>query len=116
MNLTALGKRIESVRMSEDLSMQRFGDRLGGVTATSVMRWEKGVTNITDRSINLICDKFDVNEDWLRTGEGEIFKPKNGQGSEIEEVTSLFEGLNAERKAVIINLLRMLNGGDIIGN
>ena len=34
---------------------------------------EVGKTRVTDRVISDICEKYNVSEEWLRTGEGEIF-------------------------------------------
>lgn len=34
---------------------------------------EIGKTGVTDRVISDICEKHNVSEEWLRTGEGEIF-------------------------------------------
>lgn len=38
-----------------------------------ISRYEKGERNLTDRTISAICREFNVNEEWLRIGEGEIF-------------------------------------------
>lgn len=34
---------------------------------------EIGRIAVTDRVVSDICEKYNVNEDWLRTGEGEMF-------------------------------------------
>ncbi|NJD02695.1 MAG: hypothetical protein FIA99_08915 [Ruminiclostridium sp.] len=34
---------------------------------------ENGIKKITDRTIKLICQEFNVNDTWLRTGEGDMF-------------------------------------------
>lgn len=36
---------------------------------------ETGAVSLTDRIISSICEKFRVREEWIRTGEGEPFKP-----------------------------------------
>lgn len=49
-----------------------FAGRLGiGQAALSAI--EKGIRNVTDRNILLICEKFNVNEAWLRSGDGGMF-------------------------------------------
>ena len=36
---------------------------------------EKEGNTITRQNVKIICDAFNVNEHWLRTGEGDMFKP-----------------------------------------
>lgn len=46
----------------------------------------------SDRTIADICREFDVNEDWLRTGEGEMFKPKSRNEELFEFAAKVAEG------------------------
>lgn len=54
------------------MTQEEIGTALG-VTKASISRLESGVNNLTESMIKLICSEFNVNEDWLRTGEGEMF-------------------------------------------
>lgn len=65
--------RIKKLRKELDLTQQKFADRLG-VKRNTVGQWECGVNALTDQTINSICREFNINEDWLRTGEGEMFE------------------------------------------
>ena len=54
------------------MNQSEFAECIGiGQAALSAL--EKGIRNVTERNISLICEHFNVNEHWLRTGEGEIF-------------------------------------------
>lgn len=64
-------ERLKELRKKINLSQENFGDRLG-VTKASISRLESGVNNLTDTMIKLICSEFNVNEDWLRYGIGEM--------------------------------------------
>ena len=64
--------RIKKIRKELDLTQQKFADRLG-VKRNTVGQWECGINAITDQVITSICREFNVNEDWLRTGQGEMF-------------------------------------------
>ena len=64
--------RIKKLRKSLDLTQQKFADALG-IKQTTVASYEIGRIVPSDSTIKLICREFDVNEDWLRTGEGEMF-------------------------------------------
>ncbi len=51
--------------------MEEFGKRIG-VAKSTISRLEAGSNNLTDSMIKLICKEFDVNENWLRTGDGSM--------------------------------------------
>lgn len=73
-----MNERIKKLRKELDLTQQKFADRLG-VKRNTVGQWECGINAITDRVIYSICREFNVNEDWLRYGEGEIFEEMSEQ-------------------------------------
>lgn len=70
-------ERIKAVRMSQipKLSQEAFGKRIG-VTGAAISRIESGDRSVTDQIIKSICHEFDVSEQWLRTGEGEMNVPR----------------------------------------
>ena len=65
--------RIKKLRKELDLTQQEFADRIG-VKRGGIANYEIGRNEPTDSVISLICREFNVNETWLRTGEGEMFK------------------------------------------
>lgn len=67
-----MNERIKKIRKALDLTQQKFADQLG-VKRNTVGQWECGINAVTDQVINSICREFNVNENWLRTGEGEMF-------------------------------------------
>lgn len=69
-----LNTRIRELRRSPKikLTMEQFGKRLG-VTKTAISRIENGERGVTEQMILAICREFNVNETWLRTGEGDMF-------------------------------------------
>ena len=66
-----MGARIKVLRQSLGLTQQEFADRIG-IKRGAIANYEIG-RNISDVVINSICRTFNVNEHWLRTGEGEMF-------------------------------------------
>lgn len=70
-----IGERIKKVRRSLDLTQQEFCGRIG-LKRNSISLIESGSRNTSDQTIYSICREFSVNEEWLRTGEGEMFAPK----------------------------------------
>lgn len=66
------GDRVKKLRKELDYTLERFGKPLG-VGKTAISKIEKGENNLTDQMLLSICREFNVNEKWLRTGEGEMF-------------------------------------------
>lgn len=71
-----INERIKELRIALGLSGEKFGEKLG-VTKVAISNIERGNRNLTEQMFKSICREFKVNEDWLRTGEGEMFKPVN---------------------------------------
>lgn len=67
--------RIKKLRRTLDMTQQEFAEKIG-VKRNTIGQYEIGRNEPIDTVINLICREFNVNEEWLRTGEGEMFKPK----------------------------------------
>lgn len=67
-----MNERLKELRIYLNLSQADLGAKLF-LSQNQVSLIEKGKRNLTERSINAICQEFDVNEHWLRTGEGEMF-------------------------------------------
>lgn len=66
-----VNKRIKEIRKSNDLTMDKFGERIG-VTKAAISKIEKGERGVTDQMIKLIVKEFGISENWLRNGEGEM--------------------------------------------
>lgn len=68
--------RIKAVRLAQipKMSQEAFGAKLG-VTGAAISRIESGDRAVTDQVILSICREFQVDEHWLRTGEGEMIRP-----------------------------------------
>lgn len=66
-----MGDRIKALRQSLGLTQQEFADKIG-IKRGAIANYEIG-RNISDVVINSICRTYNVSEQWLRTGEGEMF-------------------------------------------
>lgn len=65
-------ERVREIRKVKGLTMRQFGEKIGVVSST-ICDIENGRRNLNRRNLLAICREFRVNEDWLRTGEGEMF-------------------------------------------
>lgn len=66
------GERVLEVRKTLKLTLEKFGENLG-VAKTTISRIEKGINNLTEQMAVSICRTYNVNYDWLMSGEGEMF-------------------------------------------
>ena len=65
-------ERLRRLRKTLDLTQQEFADKLK-VPRNTIGGYEVGKSNPSDAAVNNICNIFNVNEEWLRTGNGEMF-------------------------------------------
>lgn len=73
--MNTIGKRIEFLRKDLGLSRRAFGEKLS-VTESVIVNIEYDRLkrpNQKESLYKLICNEFNVNEEWLRTGEGEMY-------------------------------------------
>lgn len=97
-----MNERIRKLRRLLDLTQQEFADRIG-MKRNTVANYETNRNEPSASVIALICREFKVNEDWLRTGTGEIFSPK---------ATDALDALAKERNlthGVYVFLEKLLN-------
>ena len=67
-------ERIKQLRKVLNLSQESFSSKLN-ISRSHFAMIENGSKNITDRVFSDICRVFNVNEEWLINGTGEMFAP-----------------------------------------
>ena len=79
-----MNERFKNLRIELNFSQEYIGNKLG-VTKSTISRLEKGINKFTERMITSICREFNVNEEWLRHGTGEMFiqNINNNQGGTL---------------------------------
>ena len=65
-------ERLKSLRKELGYTQQTFAEKIG-IKRNTFAQYENGRNEPIDAVVKLICDKFHVNENWLRTGEGDMF-------------------------------------------
>lgn len=107
-----INTRIKEVRKSLQLTMDQFGEKIG-LSKSGISSIENGNRNVTPKHIKLVCAEFNVNEEWLRTGNGEMFKQeknysldeflkkRNATSLEIEFMKIYFSLDESIRKKII---------------
>lgn len=67
-----MSERIKELRERLNLSQEALGARVG-VTRGAISRIENGTNSLTPAMILSLCREFNVREEWLREGTGEMF-------------------------------------------
>lgn len=80
-----MNERLKELRKSLKMNQAEFAKALG-VGQSSLAMIETNRRPLTNKNIKLICAEFDVNEEWLRTGKGEMFVIR----SKEEELAAFF--------------------------
>lgn len=108
--------RIHELRKTLNMSMEKFGEKIGVGKAT-ISRIESGVNSITEQMHLSICRAYGVSEEWLRTGQGEMFadsdlfsldeyaKQHGANDEEIEILKAYFQIDEESRKTFLDKFL-----------
>lgn len=100
-------ERLKQIRKELGLNQQDFAKRINRSQGV-FSQYELGVQNIPDRTITDICREFNVNEQWLRTGEGLMFNPPKDTDTEL--TNAIGELLNTDdefTKKLILSYLKL---------
>lgn len=98
-----MNERVKELRKALGLTLEKFGERVG-LRKSSLSQIENGVNGVTEQLFKSICREFNVNENWLRTGEGEMFV----QLSRDERVADIVKKALASDDEFIINTFTAL--------
>lgn len=104
--------RIKKLRKTLDLTQEAFASRIG-VKRNTVATYEIGRNVPLDAVVANICREFHVNEEWLRTGNGEMFQPephdeldaiieRHGLPREVRSMLEKFIALKPDQQEAVI--------------
>lgn len=102
-----MNERVKELRKYLHLTQDEFGEKLG-IKKSAVSKIEKGENGVTDQMIKLMVKEFAVNENWLRTGEGEMF-PEFGRADAIAKLADdiMTEVPNSFKSRLVTALAQM---------
>ena len=101
-----VGERVKALREKLGITQEEFSQRLG-TTRNTITNYEANRRAPMDATIKSICREFDVNEEWLRTGEGEMFTQMSRTDEISAFVGSILKGEPDFRQKFISVLARM---------
>lgn len=115
-----MNERIKILRKQLKLTQEQFASKLG-VKRAAIGLVETGYNNVSEQLIKLICFNYEVNEDWLRTGKGEMFEKSDNledllsDASDLEKsIIAAYLSIDADlRDQVIVQFLNSIGKKDL---
>ncbi len=93
------------------LTQEALGEPLG-MSRANIANIEAGRISVTDRVVLSICEKFNVNENWLRAGEGEIFLELDKENQLMTWAGNILKDESDSFKRRFVSMLMELNDSD----
>ena len=103
-----MNNRLKELRKTLGLRQRQIAERLG-VSVGNVGNWEIGREPIPRARLYQLCKEYNVNEDWLVNGRGEMFAPPpspvNEREAQRQFILNCFRSLPVEIKDVLLDAL-----------
>lgn len=102
-----MNERIKAVRKRFGLKQAEFGSRIG-LTPSGISKIESADSGVSNAVLLAIEREFGVDDNWLRTGEGEMLRPT----SRDEELAAFFgelQGSTPDFRHSLISVLSRLS-------
>lgn len=97
-----MNKRIKELRNALGITQQEFADRLK-TSRANIAGYEAGTRAPSNAASNNICREFNVSEEWLKNGTGEMFISSDSDFS--RQIDRIMQGESEAHKNIIKALL-----------
>ena len=98
--------RIKDIRISIGLTQAKFAERIA-ISNSYISELENGTKEANERILRLVATEFNVNEHWLRTGQGVMFN--EGLNAQVSEAMSMFKSLDQHFQSGALKILSVLS-------
>lgn len=102
--MSDFASRISALLSALGMKQTVFAERLN-LSQSYVSCLVSGRNAPSDRTILDICDKFNVNEEWLRTGQGEMFRQISRDEEIMEFMGDVMSGTPSDFRRRFISVL-----------
>jgi transcriptional regulator with XRE-family HTH domain len=107
MAMQAINERIREIRSVLGLSQVKFSSIIP-LSSSYIAGIETGHIAVNDRLIKLICSSFNVNESWIRHGEGEMFLVPAIEDKRFNNLVHTVKALPPKYQEFLFGVLDML--------
>ena len=106
-----MNSRIKKIRVANGMTQQEFADRIG-CSRSGLANYESGRNEPINPVITAICREFNINESWLRTGEGEMMKPVNRDAEIASFMGDVMRGESDSFRRRLVAVLAKLDASE----
>jgi transcriptional regulator with XRE-family HTH domain len=99
-------ERLKQIRKTLGLTQVKFAKRIG-ISTSYVAELELGNRKVNDRTMRLISMEFNIDEHWIRTGEGTMYN--EAAEANLAKITSLFRSLSPQYQDCALIQMNALN-------
>lgn len=111
-----MNTRLKQIRKEQHLTQAEFGKRIG-LKGNYIYILESATQPITDNVVTNVCREFGIREEWLRTGNGEMYRTNSQSAAAIEWAAAQLSGEDSFQKRFLEALSRLpVEHWDIIEN
>ena len=98
-----MDERLKELRKTLGITQQEFANKIN-TSRSNVAGYETGTRVPSNAIICLICKEFRVNEEWLRTGNGDMFQAVTDPVTEY--ISELLIDVDHPLKPVIYSIMK----------
>ncbi len=108
--MSSINERFREIRTSlgKKISQEAFAKEIG-LTRSELKNIEYSKTEPKNFTILQVCLKYNINEDWLRTGEGEMMKPAKREDAISVFLADVMRGEDADFRRRLVAVLSKLD-------
>ena len=100
---TNFGERIANIRTHYKLTQVKFGERIG-VSRDVITNLENNRTTPDKLILGRLCEVYNINENWLQTGTGEMFR----ENKYYTEAMTIFKSLPTDLQEYALKQIQLL--------
>lgn len=104
-------ERLKALRKVLGLTQEAFGARIA-LSQSAIAAYEKEFREPSDAIIYSICREFNVREQWLRTGEGEMLQPKTRKQEIADFMGKVLNSEPDDLRSRLVEALAQLDESD----
>ena len=102
-----INERIKQIRKESGLTQSQFAEQIG-LKQNSIALLESGKRMPSDQTILSICREFRVQQEWLRTGEGEPFRAPEVDAQLAAFLAEITDGDSSDFQKRFVSMLSRL--------